>query len=139
MGSIGLVYLPKVCQEGLQLIIIQFQVLALGDLCKLHIHFHGCDMYYENIGTEFILGSGFVDVAEANDMVMLFPQVINSKATRRVMHEDYFQLTDYSEEVLTDCWNTNGHLDDFESFKFASKEGVQMAGVFNMIRDLAGL
>jgi len=46
-----------------------------GALCHFHVHFHGCGMCYDNIGTEFILGSGFLDVAEANNIVMLFPQV----------------------------------------------------------------
>jgi len=32
-------------------------------------------MFYDNIGTDFVVGSGFLDVAEANDMVMIFPQV----------------------------------------------------------------
>ena len=43
--------------------------------CRLHIFFHGCLMGYEYIGTEFIETAGLLEVAEANDIVMIFPTV----------------------------------------------------------------
>ena len=43
--------------------------------CKLHVFFHGCEMGYEYIGTDFIQTAGFLEVAEANDMIMIFPTV----------------------------------------------------------------
>jgi len=50
-------------------------VFFKGSLCRFHVHFHGCGVTYGNIGSDFVLGSGFVDLAETNDIVMLFPQV----------------------------------------------------------------
>jgi len=52
---------------------------VIGERCKFHVHFHGCGMYFEAIGEDFMLGSGFAEVAVANDIVILFPQVRNRR------------------------------------------------------------
>ena len=62
----GFYYAPPRCIDGT----IQ---------CKLHVFFHGCEMGYEYIGTDFIQTAGFLEVAEANDMIMLFPTVITTR------------------------------------------------------------
>jgi poly(3-hydroxybutyrate) depolymerase len=49
--------------------------------CRLHVFFHGCQMQSSNgVGTDFITESGFVQIADANNIVVLFPQV-RSKLT----------------------------------------------------------
>ena len=62
MDSTGFYYIPPNCQDGLI-------------VCKLHIFFHGCAMGQEFIGTEFIETAGFIEIADTNDIVLLFPQV----------------------------------------------------------------
>ena len=42
--------------------------------CKLHVAFHGCLQGKQLIGTEFIQHSGFNQVADANDIIILYPQ-----------------------------------------------------------------
>ena len=43
--------------------------------CYFHVFFHGCAMSADNIGTEFIENSGLLEMSEANNIVLLFPQV----------------------------------------------------------------
>lgn len=63
MDQTGFYYLPPSCQGSVV-------------TCKLHIFFHGCAMGQEYIGTEFIETAGFIEVADANNIILLFPQVL---------------------------------------------------------------
>ena len=58
----GFYYAPPRCENGT----VQ---------CKLHVFFHGCEMGFDTIETDFIQIAGFMEVAEANDMVLIFPTV----------------------------------------------------------------
>ena len=47
-----------------------------GELsCHLHVHFHGCGMERGWLGNGYIKRTGFLPLAEANNIVMMFPQV----------------------------------------------------------------
>ena len=46
--------------------------------CALHLVLHGCAMSAEVVGTDFIEQSGYLPWAEANDIVLAFPQVEKS-------------------------------------------------------------
>lgn len=46
--------------------------------CALHLVLHGCAMSAEVVGTDFITQSGYLPWAEANDIVLAFPQVKSS-------------------------------------------------------------
>ena len=59
----GFYYAPPRCTDG----IVQ---------CKVHVFFHGCEMGYDDIQTDFIQVVGFMEVAEANDIIVIFPTVI---------------------------------------------------------------
>ena len=48
--------------------------------CALHLVLHGCAMSAEVVGTDFITQSGYLAWAEANDIVLAFPQVERSLA-----------------------------------------------------------
>ncbi len=56
----GVVYIPSSCrtQAG----------------CRIHVVFHGCQQSRTVVGDALIRGSGFADWAEANRIVLLFPQ-----------------------------------------------------------------
>ena len=43
--------------------------------CHLHVHFHGCGMERGWLGDGYIQRTGFLPLAEANNIVMMFPQV----------------------------------------------------------------
>ncbi len=46
--------------------------------CKVHVVFHGCKQGITAVGDTFVKGSGFARWAEANRVVLLFPQVTAS-------------------------------------------------------------
>jgi len=64
MDNIGYVYIPKRCAEG--------------SSCKLHIAFHGCLQAKQTVGDVYVSKSGYLEVAEANNIVVLFPQAIKT-------------------------------------------------------------
>jgi hypothetical protein len=57
----GVVYVPGACQG------------AAG--CAVHVVFHGCRQGLAAVGDQFVKGSAFARWAEANRIVLLFPQV----------------------------------------------------------------
>uniref|UniRef100_UPI003D14A79E extracellular catalytic domain type 2 short-chain-length polyhydroxyalkanoate depolymerase n=1 Tax=Sedimenticola sp. TaxID=1940285 RepID=UPI003D14A79E len=60
MNALGHVYVPAAC--------------AAGEACRLHVALHGCRQYQEAIGDAFYGHAGFNRWAEANHMVVLYPQ-----------------------------------------------------------------
>ncbi len=61
------VYVPTACQA------------ATGKTCALHVALHGCQMSTEFIQRQFIEHAGYNAWAEANDIVILYPQVAKSR------------------------------------------------------------
>merc|ERR550532_1183953 len=52
-----------------------YQPYRTYDECKLHVVFHGCQMGREYIGDEFFRNSGYLEIAEQNNIIVMFPQV----------------------------------------------------------------
>ena len=46
--------------------------------CSLHIAWHGCQQSYALLGTTYILHSGYVQWASTNNIIVLFPQTIQT-------------------------------------------------------------
>jgi poly(3-hydroxybutyrate) depolymerase len=65
MEERGVVYLPPACTDG-------------KVTCRVHIAFHGCAQNRANTGEAFIKGSGYANWADANALVILFPQAETS-------------------------------------------------------------
>ncbi|CAL8078985.1 unnamed protein product [Orchesella dallaii] len=82
--------------------------------CKVHVYFHGCGEGREFKGTSFVTRSNYLEVAEANNIIMLFPQT-HSTATNP-----------------TACWDVIG----FSGPTFATKNGPQILAVWRMIERL---
>merc|ERR1739848_85979 len=80
--------------------------------CHLHVFFHGCAMSTDNIGTEFLENSGLLEMAEANQIVMLFPQIKNNMFL--------------------------GNLGDLSNGAYATKDATQMRGIYKMINRMTG-
>jgi len=55
----GYVYKPEACQNGAA--------------CKVHIAFHGCTMGTDTFGTDYVTYAGYNELAEANNLVILYP------------------------------------------------------------------
>jgi len=105
MGSIGSIYVPTACQKGAQ--------------CSLVVAFHGCLQSYDSVGDVYVRHIGMNDWAEANNIVILYPQVIISP--------------DIPFNPMG-CWDWWGYT----GADYACKLGGQLATIRNMIRAIAG-
>lgn len=65
LNPTGAVYVPTQCQDGRK-------------TCILHVALHGCEMNFELIQEQYVEHSGYNAWADANDMVILYPQVCKS-------------------------------------------------------------
>lgn len=60
MNDAAYVYVPTSCQKGAK--------------CSVHVAFHGCQQDLSSIGTIFVVHAGYLQWAETNNMIVLFPQ-----------------------------------------------------------------
>lgn len=102
LGPDTFVYVPTACQQGA--------------LCKVAIVMHGCLQTLDDIGTHFITDIGMNDVAEANNIVLIYPQAVRDELRG----------------------NPNGCFDwwGYTGPDYASKGGVQMLFVHNLLEGL---
>ncbi|MDD5297540.1 MAG: hypothetical protein PHU46_11570 [Rhodocyclaceae bacterium] len=113
MDTSGLLYVPEAC--------------AQGRACKLHIALHGCrqgqsylplspppggGLYY---GTTFVKHAGYDQWADANKLVILYPQA------------------DTTWNNPNGCWDWWGYTDSH----YADKKGVQIRVLRAMVDRLA--
>ncbi len=101
MADEGVAYVPRGC--------------ASEAGCAVHVVFHGCKQGREKLGDTFIKASGFARWAEANRLVLLFPQVVSSSANPN------------------GCWDWWGYT----GRRFLERDGPQMLAVRRMIGRLA--
>lgn len=47
-------------------------IMLLG--CALHVAFHGCEQTLGDIGSDFVENAGYNSWAEANNIIILYPQ-----------------------------------------------------------------
>jgi len=110
-GSAGLaergwLYVPKDCRAG------------GTSRCRLHVVFHGCKQGASFVGDAFVRRSGYLEAAESNRIVLLFPQI----------EPGYQPLNPNG------CWDWWG----YEGDGYATHEGPQLAAVRAMVADLLG-
>jgi poly(3-hydroxybutyrate) depolymerase len=101
LGPEAYIYVPTNCKNN-------------QNICKLHVAFHGCQQYKNAIGMKYVLDTGFNSWAEANDIVVLYPQAASSNM---------------APNNPNGCWDWWGYLNP----SFALKSGPQMKTVNNMI------
>jgi hypothetical protein len=108
----GYVYVPKGCAEH--------------HGCRLHVAFHGCLQNADAVGDAFYRHAGYNEWAEANLIVVLYPQA--AAVTERVAG------------VRLDWPNPQGCWDwwGFTGKNFARKDGPQIVAVDAMINRLVG-
>jgi hypothetical protein len=104
----GFAYVPEACTEG--------------ETCRLHIAFHGCEQTPDQIGDLYARTTGYNRWAEANGIVVLYPQaqIIPSPTL------DPFGGNPKG------CWDWWGYDDP----DFAIRDGRQMAAVAEMAAHL---
>lgn len=101
LASTAYAYVPARCQG------------ALGE-CPLHVAFHGCKQTIKDIGLTFVTKTGLNDHAEANDIVILYPQTESSQ-----------QLGNPN-----GCWDWWGYAGK----DYATRDGLQMKSVSQLIK-----
>ena len=102
MLPMALAYVPAVCQAG--------------DACGVHIAFHGCQQSTAYVGDVFARKAGYNRWAEANALIVLYPQVDSSRIA---------PLNPMG------CWDWWGYTGD----DYATKQGAQI-GVAKATLDL---
>lgn len=63
MEDYGWLYVPTAC---------------MTQMCKLHVALHGCLMAARNIGDIYVRNAGYNTVADANKIIILYPQADKS-------------------------------------------------------------
>jgi len=106
LAAKGLLYVPRACSADTE-----------GG-CRLHVVFHGCKQGRSFVGDAFVRRSGYLPVAEANRIVLLFPQI-----------EPSFQPLN-----AFGCWDWWGYEDE----NYAARDGRQLRAVRAMVADLLG-
>lgn len=102
MGSEAYVYAPEACQSE-------------GAECPLHVVFHGCKQTIKDIGTKYVEETGYNEVAEDNNMVILYPQATSSMLSNP-----------------NGCWDWWGYTNG----DYANQKGKQISEVFRLITGL---
>lgn len=79
LAQMAFVYIPDAC-------------LAAGGApppggCLLHMAFHGCEQTLDDIGHLFMTGSNYVSWADANGIVVVFPQAISNLVNPKGCHD----------------------------------------------------
>ena len=105
MNSTGYAFVPGSCDEGAT--------------CRVHVAFHGCRQQTNRIGDRFYRFSGYNEWAEANKLIVLYPQATNSDLPPVYNPRG--------------CWDWWGYDDP----DYAKKGGRQMKAVKAMIDRLA--
>ena len=106
LAARGWLYVPAACGAG-----------SKAD-CRLHVVFHGCQQGASFVGDAFVRRSGYLPLAEANRIVLLFPQVEKSLQPLNPLG----------------CWDWWG----YEGEDYATTGGRQLRAVRAMVADLLG-
>jgi len=105
----GYAYVPDRCRSGQR--------------CRLHVALHGCRQHVMAIGDTFYTQSGYNEWAQANDMIVLYPQAAPQGSA-------FFPWPN-----PRGCWDWWGYTGD----DFHHQGGIQLSAVKAMIDRLMGL
>jgi poly(3-hydroxybutyrate) depolymerase len=103
MNDVGYVYIPTACDGG-------------DAPCRLHVVFHGCRQSTADIGEQFYTRTGYNRWADANGIVILYPQAVSGAGNQN------------------GCWDWWG----YDGADYHTRAGTQMAAVKAMVARLAG-
>jgi len=104
MDTIGFVYVPSRCIDSQK-------------ACKLHIAFHGCVQGRHAVQDVYAKNAGYNEVAELNDIIILYPQAVPTLSTNP-----------------NGCWDWWAYDDT----NYANKNGAQMKASMAMMTRITG-
>ncbi len=111
MEDYGFIYIPTGCESE--------------SGCRLHVALHGCKQYprtgpgFQGLGTQYVEKTGYLDWAEANRIVVLFPESApaGGPGQNQRMNNPF------------GCWDWFG----FSGKEFATKDGKQIRTIMKMV------
>uniref|UniRef100_UPI0008299419 extracellular catalytic domain type 2 short-chain-length polyhydroxyalkanoate depolymerase n=1 Tax=Marinobacterium profundum TaxID=1714300 RepID=UPI0008299419 len=109
MSDTAYAYIPATCQAGKQ--------------CAVHVVFHGCKQGAAVIGDKYYADTGYNYMAEANDLIVLYPQVEPSNGAP------------LNPEGCWDFWGYSSPTDAEPDFY--SRKAPQISAVYRMIERLS--
>ena len=112
MAATGWVYVPARCASGV--------------VCRLHVALHGCLQNHATIGDKFIKNTGYTRWADANGIVVLFPQTQVDNTSRSTSASG-------SLPNGNGCWDWIG----WYGSHFAQRSGSQQAAIKAMVDQLS--
>jgi len=101
MDTAGFVYVPSGC-------------VSSQNKCRLHVAFHGCLMGRHKLNDEYARHSGYNEVGELNNIIILYPQAIASRTN------------------VNGCWDWWGYTVNF----YATKRANQPLAIISMVDKL---
>lgn len=102
LAASGRLYVPQSC--------------AAGARCRLHVVFHGCTQNEATLGERFIRSTGYLPWADANGILLLFPQTVADFV-------DHDPQPSGAGANIEGCWDWVGYY----GADFDEKSGVQPA------------
>lgn len=102
MGARGIAYIPRSCRQ------------TKG--CRVHVVFHGCRQFFGRLGDRFARETGYAQWAEANRLIILFPQTRASPVNPK------------------GCWDWWGYT----GRNFLTRSAPQIRAVHRMLKHFAG-
>lgn len=107
MDDSAYAYVPAACRE---------------QSCAVHVVFHGCLQGASEVGERFYRHAGYNEFADANAMIVLYPQVMASKGVPA---------------NPKGCWDFWGYSSEHPAMPdFQTRQAPQMAAVMAMLRRL---
>jgi poly(3-hydroxybutyrate) depolymerase len=110
MSDDAYLYVPKSCET---------------ETCKVHIAFHGCEQGATKIGNLFYSTTGYNELADTNNIIVLYPQAESS----------FGFFSPYNPKGCWDFWGYSS-LNQFRP-NFYTKQAPQMSAVKAMLDQLA--
>jgi len=102
LAAEGAVYVPAACRKDKG--------------CRIHVAYHGCSQNRQAVGDAFVSGTGFAPWAEANRIIVLYPQVAANPVSNPL-----------------GCWDWWGYT----GFQYLTRDAPQIAAVHAMVARLA--
>lgn len=102
MDNIGYMYIPSGCKSG-------------NTTCRLHVALHGCMQGRWNLGEVYARNTGYNEVAELNNIIIVYPQAIPIKTNP------------------LGCWDVMGFTGDH----YATKNAKQVLAIWRMVEKFA--
>jgi poly(3-hydroxybutyrate) depolymerase len=112
MADSGYAYVPRACEAA---------------QCRVHVAFHGCRQSVETIGERFVREAGYNRWADANRLIVLYPQTITRNGWGMAGLRPSFIFNPRG------CWDWWGYT----GARYVTKAGPQIAAVKAMVDRLA--